>query len=152
QAIAQGQITSEHDQSDLRDARFNLERAQLQTTGSEYVARIQAEQAKIEVGIAEQKVKVQEANIALHAASDKAKIASLTRQRDQANADVELTQSRIDQMEIRAPISGFVVFATNYSQGPTNSRTFRVGDNVFSGMNLAEMPDMNSLVMDAKVE
>jgi multidrug efflux pump subunit AcrA (membrane-fusion protein) len=152
QAIAQAQITSEHDQSDLRDTQFSLQRAKLQITGSEYAPRIQADQAKIDVGIAEQRVKVQEANIALHAASDKAKVASLTRQRDQAKADVELTQKRIDQMEIRAPIAGYVVFATNYSQGPTNSRTFRVGDNVFAGMNLAEMPDMNSLVMDAKVE
>jgi multidrug efflux pump subunit AcrA (membrane-fusion protein) len=152
QAVAQAQITAEHDESDLRDAQFSLERARLQTIGSEYVARIQAEQAKIDVGVAEQKVKVQEANSALHAASDKAKIASLTRQRDQAKADVELTQSRIDQMEIRAPIAGFVVFAMNYNQGPGNARPFRVGDNVFSGMNLAEMPDMNSLAMDAKVE
>jgi len=152
QAMAQAQITAEHDQSDLRDAQFALERARLQTVGSEYVARLQAEQAKIDVGVAEQKVKVQEANGALHSASDKAKIASLTRQRDQAKADVELTQSRIDQMEIRAPLSGFVVFAMNYNQGPGNARTFRIGDNVFSGMNLAEMPDMNSLVMDAKVE
>jgi multidrug efflux pump subunit AcrA (membrane-fusion protein) len=40
----------------------------------------------------------------------------------------------------------------NYNQGPGNARPFRVGDNVFSGMNLAEMPDMNSLAMDAKVE
>jgi HlyD family secretion protein len=152
QAMAQADLTAQHDQSDLKDAQFNLEKARLQNIDSEFVARIQSEQAKIDLGIAEQKVRVQQANIALHAASDKAKLASLTRQRDQAQADVELTQSRIAQMEILAPITGFVSFVSNYSQGPMNSRPFKVGDNVFSGMNLAEMPDMNSLVMDAKVE
>ena len=55
-------------------------------------------------------------------------------------------------MEIRAPLTGFVVFVSNYNQGPLNARPFKVGDNVFSGMNLAEMPDMSSLVMDAKAE
>jgi HlyD family secretion protein len=152
QAIGQAQITAERDQSDLKDAQYNVEKARLQNIDSEFVARIVADEAKIDLSVAEQKLKVQQANIDLHAASDKAKIASLTRQRDQAQADVDLTRSRIAQMEILAPITGFVVFANNYSQGPMNSRQFRVGDNVYSGMSLAEMPDMNSLVMDAKVE
>ena len=146
------QLTAEHDQSDLADAKYNLEKARLQTVGNEFIGRIQAEQAKIDLSVAEQKLKVQEANMSLHAASDKSKIASLTRQRDQAQADVDLTKSRIEQMEIHAPLSGFVVFVSNYNQGPLNAKPFKVGDNVYSGMNLAEMPDMTSLVMDAKAE
>jgi HlyD family secretion protein len=152
QALGQAQITAQHDESDLIDARYNVEKARLQTTGNEFVGRIQAEQSKIDLGVAEQKLKVQEANVALHAASDRSKIASLTRQRDQAQADINLNKARIEQMEIRAPLSGFVVFVSNYNQGPLNARAFKVGDNVFSGMNLAEMPDMTSLVMDAKAE
>src|SRR5205814_7571328 len=88
----------------------------------------------------------------LHAASDKSRLASLTRQRDQAKADVELTKKRLAQMEIPAPLSGVVVFVSNYNQGPLNAKPFKVGDNVYSGMNLAEIPDMSSLAMDAKVE
>jgi HlyD family secretion protein len=129
-----------------------VEKARLQTLGNEFVGRIQAEQAKVDLSVAEQKLKIQEANIALHAASDKSKIASLTRQRDQAQADVDLTKHRIEQMEIQAPLTGFVVFASNYNQGPLNAKPFKVGDNVYSGMNLAEMPDLTSLVMDAKAE
>ena len=152
QAMGQAHITADHDQSDLIDAKFNVEKASLQTLGSEFVGRIQAEQAKVDLTVADQKLRMQEANIALHAASDKSKIASLTRQRDQAQADVDLTKSRIAQMEIKAPLTGFVVFVSNYNQGPVNAKPFKVGDNVFSGMNLAEMPDMTSLVVDAKAE
>ena len=152
QAMAQARITADHDQSDLVDARFNVEKSRLGTAANEFVGRIQAEQARIDLGVAEQKLKVQEANIALHATSDASKIASLTRQRDQAKADVELTQSRIAQMEIRAPLGGVVVFVSNYNQGPLNAQPFKVGDSVYSGMNLAEIPDMGSLTMDAKVE
>ncbi|HSP70028.1 MAG TPA: efflux RND transporter periplasmic adaptor subunit [Bryobacteraceae bacterium] len=152
QALAQAQITADHDQGDLTDARFNVEKTRLGTAANEFVGRIQAEQARIDLGVAEQRLKVQDANIALHAASDKSRLASLTRQRDQAKADVELTKRRIAQMEISAPLSGVVVFVSNYNQGPLNAKPFKVGDNVYSGMNLAEIPDMSSLAMDAKVE
>ena len=33
-----------------------------------------------------------------------------------------------------------------------NAKPFKVGDNVFAGMVLAEMPDLTTLLMDAKVE
>jgi multidrug resistance efflux pump len=152
QAVADAKTTSEHDQSDLQDAKYNVEKARLATLGNEFVGRIQAEQNQIDLTLAEQKLRVQEANIALHAATDKSKIASLTRQRDQAKDDVELTKSRIARMEIRAPLTGLVSFASNNSQGWFNAKPFKVGDNVFAGMNLAEIPDMTSLVMDAKAE
>jgi hypothetical protein len=152
QQLAQSQITADHDEGDLKDARYNVEKTRLGTAANEFVGRIQAEQARIDLGVAEQRLNVQDANIALHAASDKSRLASLTRQRDQAKADVELTKARIAQMEIPAPLGGVVVFVSNYNQGPLNAKPFKVGDNVYSGMNLAEIPDMSSPVMDAKVE
>jgi len=152
QAVAQARITADRDQSDLQDAKYTVETARLKTAANEFIGRIQAEQTKVDLTVAEQKLRVQEANTALHAAADKSKIASITRQQEQAQADIDLTKARIAQMEIRAPLTGFVVFVSNYNQGPLNARPFKVGDNVFSGMNLAEMPDMTSLVMDAKVE
>src|SRR6185295_14647306 len=110
------------------------------------------EESRIDLGVAQQKLKVQEATVELHTTSDQSKIASLTRQRDQAAADVDLTKSRIAQMEIKSPITGFLVFSSNYSQGWMNAKPFKVGDNVFAGMQLAEMPDLTTLMMDAKVE
>jgi multidrug efflux pump subunit AcrA (membrane-fusion protein) len=152
QAAAQSKITMEHDQNDLIDAQYNLEKAQLQTAGNQFIARIQAEQAKIDLSVAEQKLKVQQANIALHQASEKSRMASLTRQRDLAQADIDLTKDRLGKMEIVAPLTGMVVFSYNYSPGSINSRPFKVGDNAASGINLAEMPDLDSLMMDVKVE
>jgi multidrug efflux pump subunit AcrA (membrane-fusion protein) len=152
QAVAQARITAEQDQSDLADAKFTVERARLEVSKQAIVSEIKGEESQVDYGVAQQKLKVQEATVALHAASDKAKIASLTRQRDEAQTEVEITKSRIAQMEIRAPISGVLVFSLNYSQGWVNAKPFKVGDNVFSGMNLAEMPDLNTQQMDAKVE
>lgn len=152
QAVAQALITAEQDKSDLADSQFTVEKARLEASKQEIVSRIQGEESKIDYDVAQQKQKVEEATVALHAASDRSKIASLTRQRDQAQTDVDVTKARIAQMEIKSPITGFLTFAPNYSQGWMNAKPFKVGDNVFSGMNLAEMPDLNTLQLDAKVE
>lgn len=152
QAVAQAGITAAQDKSDLADAQFAVERARLEVSKQETVSRLQGEAAEVDLKIAEQKLRVQEATVTLHATGDKSKIASLTRQREQADSDVEITKSRIGQMEIKAPIDGILVFESNYSQGWMNAKPFKVGDNVYAGMELAEMPDLNTLLLDGKVE
>jgi multidrug efflux pump subunit AcrA (membrane-fusion protein) len=152
QALAQSKITSEQDKTDLADAGFTVERSRLEASKQEIVSRLQGEESKIDYGVAQQKLKVQEATVDLHAASDLSRLASLTRQRDQAKADVDITRERIAQMEIKSPLSGFLIFQSNYSQGWMNAKPFKVGDNVYAGMVLAEMPDLSTMLMDAKVE
>lgn len=152
QAVAQARITSEQDKSDLADAKYNVEKAKLEVSKQEIVGKIQAEESKIDLTMAEQRLKVEEATVALHTASDKSKQASLTRVRDQAKSDVEITRQRISQMEIKAPITGFLVFSTNWTQGWMDAKPFKVGDNVFAGMSLAEIPDLNTLELEGKIE
>ncbi|HEX7597491.1 MAG TPA: efflux RND transporter periplasmic adaptor subunit, partial [Polyangia bacterium] len=152
QALAQSKITSEQDRTDLADAGFTVERARLEASKQEIVSRLQGESSKIDYGVAQQKLKVQEATVDLHTTSDRSRIASLTRLRDQAQSDVDLTKARIAQMELKSPISGFLTFQSNYAQGWINAKPFKVGDNVYAGMALAEMPDLSTLQMDAKVE
>jgi HlyD family secretion protein len=152
QAIAQARITADQDSSDLADAKFNVEKARLEVSKQEIVGQIQAEESKVDLAVAEQKLKMQEATVNLHSASDIAKRASLTRQRDQAQADVDLTKQRIGQMEIKAPITGFLTFSTNWTQGYMDAKPFKVGDNVFAGMALAEIPDLNTLELEGKIE
>ncbi len=152
QAVAQARITADQDNSDLADAKFNVEKARLEVSKQEIVGQIQAEESKVDLAMAEQKLKMQEATVNLHGASDIAKRASLTRQRDQAQADVDLTKQRIGQMEIKAPITGFLTFSTNWTQGYMDAKPFKVGDNVFAGMALAEIPDLNTLELEGKIE
>jgi HlyD family secretion protein len=152
QQVAQAEITAQQDTSNLADAKFTVERARLEVSKQAIVSRIKGEESQIDLGVAEAKLKVQEATVALHAASDRAKIASLTRIRDQNASDVQITKNRIAQMELKAPNSGVLVYYLNYAQGWTNARPFKVGDNVFAGMGLGEIPDLNTLEIDAKVE
>jgi len=152
QTVAQSRITLDQDNSDLADAQFTVERAKLEVSKQEIVGQIQAEESRIALGMAEQRLKTQQATVALHRASETARIASLTRQRDNAQSDVDITKTRISQMEIVSPLTGFLVFSTNYTQGNMDAKPFKVGDNVFSGMSLAEIPDLNTLQLEGKIE
>lgn len=152
QELAQAKVISEQDTSDLADTKYNVEKARLEASKTEIVSQIQGEENKIDLGMAEEKLKVQQATVALHDASEKSKIASLTRQRDKADNDVKVTQSRIAEMDVKAPISGIINYLPNYSQGWVNAKPFKAGDNAGAGQQIAEIPDLESMEMDAKVE
>src|SRR5437899_3041797 len=61
QALAQQRITTEQDKLDLAAARYELERAKLEVSKAEIVSALQGEQSRIDLGLAEQKLRVQEA-------------------------------------------------------------------------------------------
>jgi multidrug efflux pump subunit AcrA (membrane-fusion protein) len=152
QATAQANITAEQDKIDLATSKYELERARLEVSKQEIVSALQGEESRIDFSLAEKKVKVQEATVHLHDTSDKARIASLTRVRDQAQAEVNLTKRRLEQMEIKAPLNGVIIYAPNYSQGWVNAKPFKVGDQAWPGGVVAEIPDLATLEMEAKID
>ena len=152
QAVAESLITAEQDKRDLSAARYAVERARLEVSKQEIMSVLQGEESKIDLGLAEKKLRVQEANVALHEASSKSRIASLTRVQEQAQYEVDLTKKRLAQMELQAPISGLIVFLPNYSQGWINAKPFKVGDQVWPGASIAEVPDLATLEMEGKIE
>jgi len=92
QAVAQARTTSEQDTVDLATSKYQVEKAKLETSKQEIVSALQGEENKIDLGLAEEDLKVKQAGMGLHAASDAAKIASARRLRDQAQGDVDLTK------------------------------------------------------------
>jgi HlyD family secretion protein len=152
QAVAQARITAEQDKLDLAAARYELERARLETSKAEIVSALQGEESRIDLGLAEQKVRVEDSTVKLHEASARARIGSLTRLRDQAQFDVDLMNRRLAQMEVIAPLDGIIMYLTNNSQGWLNAKPFKVGDNAWSGSPLAEIPDMTTLEMEGKLD
>ncbi|MBI4892254.1 MAG: HlyD family efflux transporter periplasmic adaptor subunit [Acidobacteria bacterium] len=152
QAIAEARITAESDRRDLATATYEVERARLEVSRVEILSAIQGEEARINLGLADRKLKVQQATVQLHEASSRSKTASLTRLRDQAVYEVNLTRERLSKMEVRSPLSGVIVFMPNYSQGWMNAKPFKVGDQVWPGGSIATIPDLLSLEMEGKVE
>src|SRR5258708_3622083 len=152
QQTAQSRIIAEQDQRDLSTARYAVEKAHLEVSKQEIVSKLQGEESKIDLGLAEKDLKVKQAAVELHATSDRAKTASLTRLRDQAQFEVDLVNKRLTYMEIKSQLDGVIVYLPNYSQGWVNAKPFAVGDQVWPGASLAEIPDLNTLEMEGRVD
>ena len=157
QAAAEALISAGHDERELVDARLNVEIAELGTADNEFVGRIEAERALIDLGLAEQNLRQLGAEVAQRAVSSESRIASLNRQLQDAQAEVDVIEARMARMEILAPLSGFAIYSTNSNSlasalGGGQPQPFRVGDQVSGGMNLAAIPDLTSLLIDAAVE
>jgi multidrug efflux pump subunit AcrA (membrane-fusion protein) len=154
QWVAQSHIDVEQDKSDLADAQFAVQNAQFEANLQAIKSTIDGEKAKIDLGIAQQKLKVEQATADLHAVADNSKMASLTRLRDQAKSDVDIMKDRIAQMELKAPISGFLTFSMNYQNAVsyTDAVPYKVGDSVYSGMNLGDIPDLDTLELAGRIE
>ena len=75
QAVANSRVTGEQDKIDLATAQYQVERAKLEASKMEIVSKLQGEESRIDLGIAENKLAVQHASVALNKASDEAKIA-----------------------------------------------------------------------------
>jgi HlyD family secretion protein len=152
QAVAQARITAEQDRLDLASARMDVEKAKLEVSKQELVSKLQGEESAIDLGLAEEKARVQEATHDLHVTSDAQKVGSATRLRDKAKEEIDVTNDRLSKMELHAPADGVVVYVNNFSQGWINAKPFKVGDSVWPGSVVAEIPDVTTLQMKGKVE
>lgn len=152
EAMAQGRIAYEQSLLEIATQRTQTERARLEVSRSEILSAMQAEEKKIEYELAKDKLRVKEADANLIRAQNEAKAAGLRASAAKFQAEVELTKKRISQMEVKAPSSGVVNYLMNYSQGWMNAKPFKVGDNVWPGSSVAEIPDLASLQLKGKVE
>jgi len=152
QALAQSRITSEQDKRDVSSAEYAVEKAEMEVAKQAIVSRLKGEESQIDLGLAKKRLSVLKATMAVHEASDKVRIGSLERQLALAKADIELNQSRLTQLELTAPINGVIVYTSFYQQASQTSRPLAVGDPVYSGSILAQVPDLSSIQMDAKIE
>ena len=152
QAITETKTTAQQDVLDVANAQVTVDKATLEASKEEIVSRLQAEESKIDLGVAEQKLRAQEATDSLHTHASDGKVASLTRQRDKAQQDIDITKERLAKMEMRAPSPGVVVYLNNYSSGWINAKPFKVGDQAWGGSGIAELPDLSTLALKGKLE
>ncbi len=151
QANAAAQIAEQQDALDLATDQNGVASARLDASKAAILSAIDGDEAKLALGMAEEKLKVEQANINLHRASNGAKIASATRNRDKAQADLTLDQEEMKQMLVTAPLAGVVTYLTNQSQGWMNAQPFKVGDHVWANAAIAEIPDLTSLEAQGKL-
>lgn len=155
QAEAQHAITDERNEMMVMQARYNLERAGLEASKQEILAEIEAEKAKIDVVIAEGELKKTETNSDASDMSQAADIDRLMERKSKAVRDLDLSRTYLGSMVLRAPRSGIVhILPNNRAQGSfgTARPPFQEGDTVWTGASIAEIPDLDSLRVEFRVD
>lgn len=152
ESIAAARIAEQQVQLEVATLTTQAERARLEVSRSEILSVLQAEERKIDHELAKEKLRVKQADASVVRVQSQSKIATFRTNMAKLEAEVALTNRRIEQMEVKAPSAGVISYLMNYSQGWMNAKPFQVGDNVWPGSSIAEIPDLQSLQMKAKVE
>ena len=155
QSEAQHAITDERNEMLIMQATYNVERANLEASKQEILAEIEAAKAKIDVEIAEGELKKSQVTAEASDMSQAADIDRLEERKSKAIRDLELSRTYLGSMLLRAPTSGIVhVLPNNRAEGSygTARPPFQEGDTVWNGAPIAEIPDLDSLRVEFRVD
>jgi HlyD family secretion protein len=151
QSRAAARLKEEQDVTDVMNAKFEAEKARIDATKQEILSAIDGEQAKLKVADAEQKLEETEDKLKADRGSASADSASKKQKLDQAKFQVQQDESSLASMTLRAPMDGIVALQ-NHWQPQVGEVPFKVGDRAWPGQGIAELPDVTSLKISARVE
>jgi len=155
EAEALHSIADERNDMIVMQSKYNLERANLEASKQEILAEIEAQKAKIDVGIMEGELSKAETTVNATNISQEADITRLKERLAKAVRDRDLTKQYLGSMELRSPVDGVVqILTNNRAQGSfgTSRPPFQEGDTVWTGAVIAEIPDLDSLRAEFRLE
>jgi len=144
-------IHQQQAQTDLTKARYDVRRAELDTTPQELLSRVELEQK--ELALADAKARLAEAERKLKAWRDieQAELGSKVQKRDKARFDAEHAERQMGGLQIVAPVDGVVAIMPNW-RSCCPPPDFKAGDRAWPGQVIAEVPDLSTLRVTAKLE
>lgn len=153
-AQAQARIREEQDATELMKSRYDLDRAKLDVGTGELVSRVDAEKFKLAVADAAARVKEAEQKLKSDRAIGAAEVTSARQKADKARFDVEQAERSLASLAIKAPAGGMVTLLPNYrAAGPFGTAgEFKPGDRAWAGAAIAELPDLSSIRVVARID
>ncbi len=155
------QMKATHKMDDEQDAmnkmtsEYSLEGAKLDASKAEVLSAIDGEKNRIQVGVAEGNLQQVKASINAHQVGHEADLSRLGQRKDNAVKNLDLAKNYLTMMQLRAQSDGLVNILPNFrSQGTFGQALppFKEGDNVWTGAEIAEMPDLSQLYINLNLE
>jgi len=150
QAKAQGRLAEEDDLTAVTKAQYDVEVAKLDAGKQEIVSKIEGAEANLKVADAEQKLREAEAKLKADRAVDKAAVDAKIDASKKAAYDLERAQHALTTMTLAAPAAGIVNLVAVWHAGGVSP--YKPGERVWSGASIAELPDMSTLRVSARVD
>jgi multidrug efflux pump subunit AcrA (membrane-fusion protein) len=153
---ADARLTREQRATDLQQASYDVERAKLDTSKNEVLSDIEGAQTRLKLADAEQKLKELEQKQVSGAKSEEADVGSKKNKAAKAQFDVRRAERQIASLSLRAPADGMVTLLPNFrAQNWMNGGAapdFKLGDRAWGGALVAELPDLSTARISARVD
>ena len=155
QTLATQKMDDEADAMSKMSSEYDLERSKLDASKAEVLSAIDGEKNRIQVGVSEGALQTVNASINSHQVGHNADLNRLNQRKDKAIRDMKLAQSYLGMMQLKAPNDGIVNVLPNFRSGGSFGQStppFKEGDNVWTGAEIAEIPDLSEMYVDLKLE
>jgi multidrug efflux pump subunit AcrA (membrane-fusion protein) len=150
------------EQLSLLKAQYEVQRAELKTRGNDLLSGIEARKNVLSLEEAKRKLEQLQRDIKSRADSDAADLAVQNVARTKAMLGMKLAQQFIDNMTIRAPISGIVVVGQSIEalmsasgsitiSSETDIPQYRPGSPAYPGRTIASIQQVDQMEIAAKV-
>jgi HlyD family secretion protein len=148
---AQFRIQEQQAETDLTKARYDVRRAELDIVPSEFLPKMVREQN--ELTLKDAKSRLAEAERKLKALGDieNAEVGSKIQKRDKSRFDMEHAERQLGGLEIVSPVDGVVGIMPNW-RSCCPPPDFKPGDRAWPGQIIAEVPDLSTLRVTARLE
>src|SRR5262249_21148564 len=150
----QGRRNAEKDRTDLLRSRYDVDRAQLETRKAEVIAPIQGQKNQLDYVEQQFKLGETEARTAADEVGASADVGRASHKWDKALFDVQQGERAVSSMSVRAPVPGMVTVMPNWRNqvGWSEPPEFKEGDRLWPGAVIAELPDLTSIQVTARVD
>jgi HlyD family secretion protein len=150
QVRAASRLTEEEDQTAVTKAQYDVEVAKLDASKQEIVSKIEGAEANLKVGNAQQKLHEVEEKLKADRAVIHANVDAKLDASRKAAFDLERAQRALGTMTLVAPSSGLVNLVSVWHAG--GEAPFKPGERVWAGAPIAELPDVSTLRVTARVD
>jgi HlyD family secretion protein len=150
QARAQARLSEEADTTEMMKARYDVERAKLDANKEEIVSKIEGAEARLKLADAEQKLKETEMKLKSDRTVNQATIESKITTSQKSAFDVERAENALTKMTLRASAPGVISLVSIWH--PQGESPFKPGDHAWAGAPIAELPDISTLRITARVD
>lgn len=149
QKRAQFAVTLSSSQNEVTKAGLDLRRAQMRLTESETVPKVERETAKLDVEQYTLSVARTQATAESVRLQGEAELELLRIEEKDAASKLEQTETQLTQLRVPAPSDGLVILTESWRAGKRGKAT--VGDNLWPGNPIMELPDLSLMQVEAWV-
>jgi HlyD family secretion protein len=150
QARAKARLAEEEDVTAVMKAKYDLESAKLEAGKQEIISAIDGEKANLKVTDAEQKLREAEQKQKSDREANQATINNSIQASKKAAFDLQRADGTVGKMTLRAPVDGMVSLVQAW-RGNVQA-TLKLGDRAWPGAPIAEIPDVSTLRVVARVD